>query len=52
MEFKPVREIESNAVVRWMANRALSLGCWLIKVAAPYTVMYTATIDEDDIPQE
>jgi hypothetical protein len=52
MDYEPIREVESNALVRWFADRAIDLAGWLVKTAAPYALVYTSTIDEDDIPQK
>jgi len=41
-------EKDKGPVVRWLANRALDLAAWLIKLASPYGHMYSLTFKEPE----
>jgi hypothetical protein len=46
MEFKLEHEVNRGPVVRWIANKAMSLSGSLAKFAHPYADMYTAVWDD------
>ena len=50
MEFKVEHEVDKGPVVRWIANKVMSLSGSLARFAHPYADMYTAVWDdyEDD----
>ena len=50
MEFKVEHEVDKGPVVRWIANKVMSLSGKMARFAHPYADMYTAVWDdyEDD----
>ena len=46
MEFKLENDVDKGPIVRWVANRAMSISGWLAKTSAPYADMYTAVWDD------
>ena len=50
MEFKVEHEVDKGPVVRWVANKVMSLSGKMARFAHPYADMYTAVWDdyEDD----
>jgi hypothetical protein len=50
MEFKLEHEVDKGPIVRWIANKAMSISGKISRVAHPYADMYTAVWDdyEDD----
>ena len=50
MEFKIEHEVDKGPIVRWIANKAMSLSGKISRLAHPYADMYTAVWDdyEDD----
>ena len=50
MDFKLEHEVDKGPIIRWIANKAMSISGKISKVAHPYADMYTAVWDdyEDD----
>jgi hypothetical protein len=50
MEFKLEHEVDKGPIVRWIANKAISISGKISRVAHPYADIYTAVWDdyEDD----
>jgi hypothetical protein len=46
MDFKLEREVDKGPIVRWIANKVMSLSGSLAKLAHPYADMYTAVWDD------
>ena len=46
MEFKLEHEVDKGPVVRWIANKAMSLSGKISRLAHPYADMYTAVWDD------
>lgn len=46
MEFKLEHELDKGPVVRWIANKTLSISSKISKWAYPYADMYTAVWDD------
>jgi hypothetical protein len=46
MEFKIERELDKGPVVRWLANKAISISGKISRWAIPYADMYTAVWDD------
>jgi hypothetical protein len=50
MDFKLEHEVDKGPIVRWIANKAISISGKISRVAHPYADIYTAVWDdyEDD----
>lgn len=48
MEFKLEHELDKGPVVRWIANKTLSISNKISRWAYPYADMYTAVWDDYD----
>jgi hypothetical protein len=46
MEFNLEHELDKGPVVRWIANKAMSLSGKISRLAHPYADMYTAVWDD------
>jgi hypothetical protein len=46
MEFKLEHELDKGPVIRWIANKTLSISNKIAKLAYPYADMYTAVWDD------
>jgi len=46
MEFKIEHEIDKGPIVRWIANKAMSISGKISAMAHPYADMYTAVWDD------
>ena len=46
MDFKLEHEVDKGPVVRWIANKAMSISGKISRIAHPYADMYTAVWDD------
>jgi hypothetical protein len=50
--FVAKREIDKGPVINWIMDQVSSLGCKLVSITAPYSLMYEVEFDEDEEEEE
>lgn len=48
MEFTPFREVESNFLVRFLADTGMSIASYLLKICTPYAIMYKVNWNDEE----
>lgn len=48
IEFIPSREVKSNFIVRFLADKGMDLSSYLAKKCYPYAIMYTAIWNDEE----